>query len=314
VSKDRRARATGRLGVKEGERYALIPEEVMMSAAYHALPDYAKAVLVAVASRFNGHNNANLSMSFADARKLGIAYQWKLFGGLQLLRKVGLIEMTRQGRLECGTKVCSLYAITWRRINAAPEGVSYDAGIVMRPLPGHEWAKWEPPENWSQVVRETASAMHGLKKDSRLIQSRKQLRSTTVGATEPISAQPPTINPDSTTVGADRSTTVGATEPISAQPPWEKEGSIPAPTLVDSSKTSPLFPRTTQRQTHRDRAHALQVNGSQSSNKRSRVSETPRISGADGSKSNPDSSPKSRAPKLLKKLAKAAARTTERTH
>ena len=142
MSKDRRARATGRLGVKEGERYALVPEEVMSSTAYTAQPDFAKVVLFAVACRSGGHNNGNLSMPFSEARKLGIAHQWKLYAGLQLLRKAGLIELTRQGRLEGGVKVCSLYAITWRAINREPDGVSYDAGILPSVVPSHEWARW----------------------------------------------------------------------------------------------------------------------------------------------------------------------------
>ena len=224
-TKDRRARATGRLGVREGERYALVPEEVMRSTAYAAQPDFAKAVLFAVACRFGGHNNGNLSLPFSEARDLGIAYQRKLYAGLPLLRKAGLVAMTRQGKLERGTKVCSLYAITWRAINRAPDGVSYDAGILPSVVPTNDWAKWEQPTDWAQIVRQKSRAHHG------------QIRSPTVGATTK-------INPVSPTVGAGRSPTVGATMPTIAHPPWVQEGAFIAPTVGETSKTPPPTPRT----------------------------------------------------------------------
>lgn len=103
-----------RLRTSRGERYALVPEEVMNSVAYAAMPDYGKTVMFALACRYHGHNNGDLSLPFSEARELGVAYQWKLYAGLQLLRKSGLVELTRQGKLERGTKVCSLYSLTWR--------------------------------------------------------------------------------------------------------------------------------------------------------------------------------------------------------
>jgi hypothetical protein len=228
AKKDKRGRATGRLGIKEGERYALMPEEVMTSTAYGAQPDFAKVTLFAVACRFSGHNNANLSIPFSEAEKLGIEYQWKLYAGLQLLRKAGLILMTRQGHLAAGSKVCSLYAITWRAINRAPAGVNYDAGILPSVVPSHEWAKWERPVDWARIVRDVTDAHHGRKKGSRWPH-----RSTTGGAMA-------TKIPVSTTGGAIRSTTGGAMGTDSRSTRGGLEGSIPAPPVVDTSKTPPL--------------------------------------------------------------------------
>ncbi len=156
-----RAKSTGRLGTKRGERYALIPEEVFTSAAYGAQPDFAKVVLVAMAARYHGRNNGNLSLIQTDARTLGVEQAWKLYGGLNLLKQCELIQCTRQGRLERGTKLCNLFALTWRGIDPAPDGVWYDAGISPCPLPNHAWAKWEKPENWAAIVRKVKRANQG---------------------------------------------------------------------------------------------------------------------------------------------------------
>jgi hypothetical protein len=205
---DRRARTTGRLGVKRGDRYALIPEEVMSSVSYGAQPDYAKCVLFALACRCNGHNNGDLSLPFSEARQLGIAHQWKLFAGLQLLRKAGLILCTRQGQLQRGTKLCSLYALTWRGIDAAPPGVAYDAGLGPCPIASNAWAKWDKPAQWLETIREVTRANHGRSKI-----------------------------PVSTTLGKGRSTTLGANATKTAQPRWGTESANTAPTVVDTSKT-----------------------------------------------------------------------------
>ena len=208
--RDRRVRATGRLGMQRGEHYALVPEEVLGSLAYNALPDFGKVVMFAVAVRYHGYNNGNLSLTIADARSYGVAYPWKLYAGLQLLRRTELILCTRQGRLERGRKLCSLYAVTWRSIDPPPEGVSYDSGASTSALASNSWARWEKPEQWMQTVREVTRKNHGRPK-----------------------------NPVSTTLGKGRSTTVGTEETKTDQPRWVKETSISVPRVVDTSETSP---------------------------------------------------------------------------
>lgn len=180
----------------------------MNSAAYAAQPDFAKVVLLAVAARYHGRNNGDLSLAIKDARVLGVAHPWKLYAGINLLRKGDLIECTRQGRLERGTKLCSLFAVTWRGIDAPPDGVAYDTGISSCAIPSHAWAKWEKPATWIQTVREVTIANHGRNKI-----------------------------PVSTTLGKGRSTTLGKGKPKTDQPPWVKESTISVPRVVDTSKT-----------------------------------------------------------------------------
>ena len=180
----------------------------MNSAAYAAQPDFAKVVLFAMAARYQGHNNGDLSLAIKDARALGVAHAWKLYAGINLLKKGDLIECTRQGKLERGTKLCSLFALTWRGIDAPPEGVAYDGGISICSIPGNAWAKWEKPADWAQIIRSVTAANHGRNKI-----------------------------PVSTTLGKGRSTTLGTEDAKTDQPPWVKETSFSVPTVVDTSKT-----------------------------------------------------------------------------
>lgn len=145
-------------GKMTGERYAQIPEMVLQSSAYRALPDYAKVVLVAVASRYSGRNNGNLSLTDADASSRGVNPRWRLRAGLRLLIATGLIEVTRQGRLERGGKLCSLYALTWRDTDGSEK---YDQPCLATREGSYAWAKWQKPDDWDEFVRATAQRAKG---------------------------------------------------------------------------------------------------------------------------------------------------------
>ena len=196
------------LQVSRGERYALIPREVLESIAYLSLTDWARTVLVALLAQYNGANNGTLALPFSQAKLLGVSAQWKLYAGLRLLVAADLIVCTRQGRLEAGTKLPSMYAVTWRGIDEPKDGVTYDAGRGPCPLPSNAWARWTKPQDWREHCRKVARENHGRKKI-----------------------------PVSTTVGKGRSTTVGARGAKTAQPLWVKERASVAPSVVDTSKT-----------------------------------------------------------------------------
>lgn len=212
-SKHRRAKVTGKPVAYDEGCYAQVTVEVMGSTSYNAQPDYAKVVLFALAGQFRGGNNGNLSLVTKEAKALGVPHAWKLYAGLALLKKGDLILCTRQGRLERGKKLCSLYALTWRGVDIPPDNVTYDEGIAPCPLPTHAWAKWTMPSNWKQTVKDVAKANHGRSKI-----------------------------PVSTTVGNGRSTTVGTEVSISDQPRWGKETLFSVPTVVDTSEILGLCP------------------------------------------------------------------------
>ena len=154
-----REKSHGRLGVKRSERYALVPEEVMRSAAYAALPDFAKPTLFALACQYNGHNNGNLSLPYREAKALGVSAQWKLYAGLRLCEWTDLVVCSRRGKLDRGTKLPSLFAFTWRGVDDT--GTAYDHGTSVCPIPSHTWVQWLRPDDWQQRVQSVQRQMRG---------------------------------------------------------------------------------------------------------------------------------------------------------
>jgi hypothetical protein len=139
--------------MERGERYALIPREVMESEAYRALPPYAVLVLLALAVQYIGSRNGSLALPWTEAARLGVRTQAQLYGGLQLLQAVQLIACTRRGHLTAGKRLATLYALTWRAVDDPAAGVTYDAGMSMSLSPSHEWSRWVLPAEWNDYVR-----------------------------------------------------------------------------------------------------------------------------------------------------------------
>ena len=150
---DRRARTTGRLGVAHGERYALLPREVLESEAYRALPPPAVVVLLALAVQYYGTRNGSLALTWADAPALGVRSQAQLYGCLRILEAADLIHCTRRGLLRGGRQLPNLWALSWRPIDEAAAGVTYDTGTSISPTPTNAWARWKKPADWDEIVR-----------------------------------------------------------------------------------------------------------------------------------------------------------------
>lgn len=131
------------------DTFARLPDEVLRSAAYVALPDFAARVLVAVAAKYRGSNNGDLSLTANEARALGVHPEWKLRAGLWTLEAVGLVVSTRRGMISMGRGVCSLYALGWVQIEASEK---YDMPTKVAKPPLNHWAKWHPPADWKRQV------------------------------------------------------------------------------------------------------------------------------------------------------------------
>jgi hypothetical protein len=107
---DKRARATG----KEGKsRFLAIPHSVLNSEAYKGLKNAPVRLLIDIGSQFNGSNNGDLCAAMTVMKVRGWKSNSSLETALNALVDAGLIEQTRQG----GRNRCSLYAVTWHRIN-----------------------------------------------------------------------------------------------------------------------------------------------------------------------------------------------------
>jgi len=152
-------RGSSRLSVETGERYALIPREVMECEAYRAAPDWSLRVLLALAGQYSGHNNGSLALTSSQARPYGIL-PWKLYAGLRVLAEASFIVCTRRGHLAEGTKFPSMYAVTYRGINEPQLGISYDYGINVCPIPLNHWAKWQRPMNLAHRALKKTQSCH----------------------------------------------------------------------------------------------------------------------------------------------------------
>jgi len=140
------------LGVSSGERYALFPREILESASYLSLPDWCVRVLNALTVQYYGTRNGCLALPVEEAKRLGVRQPWRVYAGLRLLTMCDLAMCTRRGRLHRGGKLASLYALTWRGIDAPADGVIFDAGIGQCPLPSNAWARWQRPDDWDAQV------------------------------------------------------------------------------------------------------------------------------------------------------------------
>lgn len=135
------------------DAYALVPRPVVQSEAYRALPDWAVRVLVAMACQYNGCNNGELRLTQSNFRRLGARAVWHVDAGVALLEEVGLLRRTRDaGRPLLGG---SLFALTWIDRDWPTDGQA--SGYAKHP-PSNEWAEWEMPSGWSNLVRATKRA------------------------------------------------------------------------------------------------------------------------------------------------------------
>jgi hypothetical protein len=125
-----------------GERYAMLPDEVLRHVSYTSLPYYARAVLTTIAGQYSGINNGDLCCTWNTAKTYGIRSKQHLVKGLALLLSHRLIVKTKQG----GKKPLGpcLYALTWQPIHERRGG--YDFGI--NPCEAtHVWLNWTPTQD-----------------------------------------------------------------------------------------------------------------------------------------------------------------------
>jgi hypothetical protein len=143
-----------------GERYALVPIEVLLSPACSTLPHFAFRLLVAIAAQYNGRNNGDLCMTWDICRTFGITSKGNLVDGLALLIRRGLIVKTRQG----GKRPAGpcLYAVTWKPIDERAGG--YECGIVTTFKAANNWVDWNPADG-TDGSPVKASAKRGFSSD-----------------------------------------------------------------------------------------------------------------------------------------------------
>lgn len=140
------------------KRFAQLPHEILISAAYRSLDVTARALLTEIVMIENGRNNGSLWLSVRDAvDRLGIADARPVMRAFEMLQLVGLIAMTKDAHFSvkaCETSRARCWRLTWRPFDNKP--------------PSSEWRTYQPESG----TRERKRADKGLRAMARY---RKQI-------------------------------------------------------------------------------------------------------------------------------------------
>lgn len=143
---------------KQVEPFIQIPSGVLDSAAYADLSYSARAVLIEILYFYRGNNNGSIFLASSILNKRGIKKN-TFTKALKELIAHGFIYQTRRGGSVSG--VCSLFAITWKRINKAE-------GQFLSQFVSNAYLSWKPsseknegseigmvpPKNWEYVPKQ----------------------------------------------------------------------------------------------------------------------------------------------------------------
>lgn len=131
-----RQRAKGRRG-GEGERFAYLPESVLLSEAVRTLPHAAFKVLAILMVGRSRERNGTACCSDSYATKYGITSHNTLRRALEELQARGLIVVTR--RVSRFRRHPTLYGVTWWPL------MYRDGELLAVPQPpSHAYANWRP--------------------------------------------------------------------------------------------------------------------------------------------------------------------------
>ncbi|HEX5960743.1 MAG TPA: hypothetical protein VFY97_05805 [Rhodanobacteraceae bacterium] len=146
-----------------GQRFALIPSEVIHSANWSHTSKPCRALVTDVAVQFSGHNNGDLTASISVMRPLGWTSSDTLRALLREAQHYGLLVMTRQGGLLIGA---SLYALGWRPVNACTDRKTGASKLDDPTMVGVTPGRWRIPQSKYQRPershkRKIATPPHG---------------------------------------------------------------------------------------------------------------------------------------------------------
>jgi|GEM_PF-5666475 len=114
----RKKRATAPHAQKAGGGFAAIPHDVIDSPAWQDLSCHARALLVEVVRRFNGHNNGHIGLDARTARERLGASNRNVQGAFDDLLTHGLIEMTEEAIWQ--ERRAREYRLTWALSGRSP--------------------------------------------------------------------------------------------------------------------------------------------------------------------------------------------------
>jgi len=136
-----RWKVTGRRDRKA--RFALIPLEVIHSPNWSRASKPCRALIVDIASQYNGHNNGDLTASITVMRPLGWTSPGTIKALLQEADYYGLLVQTRQGGLLVGA---SLYALGWKPVDVCVDPRTRVCKLDDPTMVGVTPGRWQVPQ------------------------------------------------------------------------------------------------------------------------------------------------------------------------
>ena len=118
---------------RQKEHYALLPASLVRSNAYMAASGRACALLSYVAQKYTGHNNGDLSVTYAELREEYGWHKQTVTTAIAYLIEHGFLIRTRKGRANGssdGKSICSLYALGWIDISRSKHQKVRDCGYT----------------------------------------------------------------------------------------------------------------------------------------------------------------------------------------
>lgn len=97
--------------------FSALPHAVQDSPAFRHLSPAAVKLLIDILRQYNSKNNGDLNCAFSEMRDRGWRSTATLNRAKQELIQAGLLQVTRQGGLSQGRRVCSLFALTWHPVH-----------------------------------------------------------------------------------------------------------------------------------------------------------------------------------------------------
>ena len=123
-------------GRMESGSFIQLPHLILESPEYAALSAHAVKALIDLFAQFKGENNGDFTAAWSLMQKRGWKSKAMLYRGLNELIDKGWIIKSRQG----GRHRCSLYAVTWKRVNTCKGKLDIEA---TRSAPG-TWKNRNP--------------------------------------------------------------------------------------------------------------------------------------------------------------------------
>ena len=113
--------------------FAGVPRVVMDNPSYVNLGPSAKALIFEGSYQFNGFNNGNICFAWTLMQKRGWKSKATLAKAVAELVTENITVLSRQGHFRKPFDKCSLYAITWLRVDECP-GKNLEIPATIRPL------------------------------------------------------------------------------------------------------------------------------------------------------------------------------------